>query len=130
MENLFLRALVAKLRFPSSKGFITLEDLFDLPLTDPRKESLNKVYKRLTSQRNKDLGDSLPCVEENSENSQLNLQIQVVNKVSEYRKKVMDTAAKAQATKDRNAKIRLLIEDKKEEAMKNLSVEELEAMLS
>lgn len=122
MEKMFINAARNKYRFPF-KGQITVEDLWDLSVTN-----LDSIYKNLNSQLKTSKEDSL-LTTKNTEDKILEEKIEIIKyivsvKQDEAKKKEDEKAVKAQ-----NARIREIIASKKDAALQDKSVEELQAML-
>lgn len=121
-ENIFISALAQKLRFPY-KGSISTEDLFSLGLTD-----LDFLYKTLTTREKEISGDGL-IKKANPAAKVLELQIAVVKEVFDYRQAEINAKKAKAEVKQRNARIRELIAEKEDEALKNLSADELKKLI-
>ena len=121
-ENIFISALAQKLRFPY-KGSISTEDLFSLGLTD-----LDFLYKTLTTREKEISGDGL-IKKANPAAKVLELQIAVVKEVFDYRQAEINAKKAKAEVRQRNARIRELIAEKEDEALKNLSADELKKLI-
>lgn len=121
-ENIFISALAQKLRFPY-KGSISTEDLFSLGLTD-----LDFLYKTLTTREKEISGDGL-IKKANPAAKALELQIAVVREVFDYRQAEINAKKAKAEVRQRNARIRELIAEKEDEALKNLSADELKKLI-
>jgi len=121
-ENIFISALAQKLRFPF-KGSISTEDLFSLGLTD-----LDFLYKTLTTREKEISGDGL-IKKANPAAKVLELQIAVVREVFDYRQAEINAKKAKAEVRQRNARIRELIAEKEDEALKNLSADELKKLI-
>lgn len=122
--NIFEYATREKLRFPF-KGEISVEDLWDLPLTN-----LDKVYKSLNAQAKQNNEASLISSSvKTAEESRLEAKIEIVR----YIFAVKDNEAKArrQAVEkaEKKQKIMSIIARKQDEALENMSAEDLQKML-
>lgn len=130
MENLFMTASRSKLRFNSSAGPLTVEDLWDLPLTDTRKANLDDVAKSLSKQlkeANEEQSFVKPATAGSNETS---VKFELVLFVIRTKMAERD-AAKARADKEANKqKIMSLIEKKRDQSLENKSAEELQALLN
>lgn len=133
--NIFERAIRGKIRFASSVGGLTVEQLFDLPLTagasrgapPPSLDSVGReIVRGLKSIETESLVETRP----NPEKAMLELQLEIVKHV--IASKQADIAAAA--TRAANAEERrILVEayaDKKTDAIKNLPMEEIEKRLA
>ena len=75
IDNMFEKAARQKIRIPCEKGWLYLEDLFDLSLKE-----LDKIYKILNTQLKTAKEDSLLDVKDTS-TSKLELQVDLVKYV-------------------------------------------------
>lgn len=127
--ELFERAARLKLRFETSIGAITTEDLFDHPLTDARKVNLDDIARGLSRDLKESAVESFVDAPSNA-NSLLQLKLDVVKRVIEIKVANRDAAKKSAETKAKREQLQELIADKKTEGLKSKSVEELEAELA
>lgn len=121
--NIFEFATRNKLRFPF-KGQISVEDLWELPL-----KSLDAIFKTLNAQVKQAKEESL-LETKTAEDTVLEVQIAIIRhivSVKQKEKKLREQAAENKAQRER---IMSIIADKKDEALKNSSIEELEKMLA
>lgn len=121
--NIFEFATRNKLRFPF-KGQISVEDLWELPL-----KSLDAIFKTLSAQVKQAKEESL-LETKTAEDTVLEVQIAIIRhivSVKQEEKKLREQAAENKAQRER---IMSIIADKKDEALKNSSIEELEKMLA
>lgn len=122
MKDLFKIATKKKYRF-NFKGVIAVEDLWDLSLED-----LDKIYRSLKSEERKHSEESL-LKTASKEDTILADKIEIVKLIAEEKIAAQEKAAARAAQKEKNRRIRELVYEKKEAALKEKSVEELEAML-
>lgn len=122
-DNIFITALAQKLRFPY-KGSISTEDLFSLGLTE-----LDTLYKNLKNESDKLSGTGL-IKKVNPAAKTLELQIAVVMDVFNYKQKEIAAKKTATEARQKNARIRELIAKKKEAALENMGIEDLEKLLT
>ena len=117
-----------KLRFPY-KGSISVEELWDLSLSE-----LDKIYENLTAKKAKQSEGKSLLASKSSQNSKeqktLDAQIAIVEYIFKTKNEEMELAKKAQEEKAKQQKIMELIEKKKNEGLENMSLEELQAMLN
>lgn len=127
---LFKEATQKKYRYPSSKGNLSTEDLWDLPLTSKRGDSLNSVAVTL-SRMIKDLGEEsfVPSVPSIPGMKDLQGKLEVVKKVIEQRVAENEALRDAAARKLQREKLKAALADKQEESLKSLSEEELKEKL-
>ena len=122
VENIYKFAVENKIRFPF-KGQISVEDLFDLNL-----ESLDSIYKSLNSQKKKANEESLLATK-SSEDEALEVSIEIVKQIFSQKQKEKEDRIKAAENRAKKQRIAEIIENKKDEALNNLSVEQLQQML-
>jgi hypothetical protein len=127
--EIFEKAARLKLRFDSPKGALSVEDLWDVPLTSGvGKANLDDIAKGLYRQlRDTDATVSfvLP-VEKGSDTVQLKFDI--AKHVIDIRMAERDAAADAAKRKETKARILELIAKKQDDALGGKSLEELLAM--
>ena len=119
--NIFEQASRSKLRF-AHKGQITVEDLWDLPVTE-----LDSVYVGLARTKKALEGDSLLRPRKDSN---LDLSLAVVKHVFETRQAAADAEKSRTATRQRNQKIMEILARKEEDALLDKDPDELRAMLA
>lgn len=122
VENIYKFAVENKIRFPF-KGQISVEDLFDLNL-----ESLDSIYKSLNSQKKKANEESLLATK-SSEDEALEVSIEIVKQIFSQKQKEKEDRIKAAENRAKKQRIAEIIDNKKDEALNNLSVEQLQQML-
>ena len=130
MDNLFLQATREKFRFESSKGDLSVEQLWDLPLTSRTGFDLDTVAKAVNADLKTSNEESFVNVNNNPAVSRLQAKLEVVKAIIEVK------LAQAEATKKRAEKVaerqRLMevLHSKKDQELQGLSVEEIERRLA
>lgn len=123
--NIFEYAAENKLRF-NYRGQITVEDLYDLT-----PQQLDTIYKNLKSEIRKqnDNEDSLLGTKSNEDIS-LTVSVEIIKNI--VNKKLAQAEANKKAAENREQKKKLLaiLEQKQDESLKNMSVEELQKAIS
>lgn len=113
-----------KYRFPF-RGSITVEDLWDLNV-----EQLNAVFKTLNKEKRNTDEESLLDTNRSKEDEALSNRIEIVKHVFEV-KQAEALARREEAQRHaQKQKIMSILADKEDEALKNLSVEELKKLLN
>lgn len=120
--NMFEIATRNKFRFPF-KGMINIEDLWDLSV-----ENLDKVFKCLNAEMKKTKEESLLSTK-SKDDEVLEMKIDIVKYIVEVKQKEKEEREKMFLNKERNKKIMSIIAAKKDEELKNMSVEELQKLL-
>ena len=122
VKNIFKYAAKHALRFPY-KGQVSVEDLFDL-----NTEELNALYKTLKKQQKIDAGESL-IEDKTNEDTQLEVKIAIVTEIFNDKQAAADKAKKTAVRKAQTQKILDIMNQKQNEALSNMTVEELQAQL-
>ena len=122
MEN-FKLATQQKLRFQTNKGVLTVEQLWDLSLTD-----LDGLAVQLQTEY-EESGKKSFLVKRSVKDKTSKLKFDVVLDVLQTKSDEAETAKQKAEDKAYNQKIEALIEEKQEEGLKSKSVKELEKML-
>lgn len=122
MEKMFEFALKNKVRFPY-KGLVSVEDLWDLSVRD-----LDGIFKTLNAQVKKSQEESLLATK-TKEDETLSVQIEIVKHIVKTKLDEAETAKQNKELKEKKQKIMEMIAEKKDEALRSASVEELQAML-
>lgn len=121
-EKIFEYAAKHKLRFPY-RGSITTEDLYDLSPAD-----LDRIYKTLAREAKKNEEESL-LADKKDEDVDLNVKIDIIKHIVTEKLAAIERSKKAAATKMQAEKIRAIIAEKQDAALKEMSPEELNKML-
>ena len=125
---MFEKAARLKLRFQTSKGLLTVEDLFDLPLTSQTgKANLNGIAVALHNKLRVDL--SVSFVEPAKANEADEVAFEIVKHIITTKIAERDAAAAAAAKKEAKQKIMALIDQKQNEALGAKSLDELQELL-
>ena len=122
MEKMFEIATRTKMRFPF-KGLVSVEDLWDLSVKD-----LDSIFKTLNVQVKKSQEESLLATK-TKEDETLAIQIEIVKHIVKTKLDEAETAKQSKELKEKKQKIMEIMAEKKDEALRNASVEELQAML-
>lgn len=120
--NIFEYAVRNKVRFPF-KGMISVEDLWDLSLTN-----LDSIYKTLNKEIKQSEEESLLTTKTDVD-TELEVQIAIVKYIVSVKLEEQEAREKAAAKKAQKQKIMSIIATKEDEALQNTSVEDLRKML-
>lgn len=120
--NIFEYAVRNKVRFPF-KGMISVEDLWDLSLTN-----LDSIYKMLNKQVKQSEEESL-LTTKTSVDTELEVQIAIVKHIVSVKLEEQEARERVAAKKAQKQKIMSIIATKEDEALHNTSVEDLRKML-
>lgn len=127
--SIFEQASRIKVRFDSGQGMLTVEDLWDLPLTHKTRVSLDGVAKKV----NKDLKESQEesfVVSTSTTNKIHQLKMDIVKHVIGVRLEEAKEVEERQQKAIQKQKIMEVIQRKKDEDLESKSMEELEALLN
>lgn len=123
MSDIFKNATKKKYRF-NYRGICGVEDLWDLSL-----ESLDSIYKSLKKQQKENDGESL-LTTVSKEDKVLAEKIEIVKAIVVDKLAAQEKAKNAAKKRAENQRILEIMADKKDAALKEKTLEELQAMLS
>jgi hypothetical protein len=121
---MYKKALRTKLRFSTTKGKLTTEDLFDLSLTDLNNLAISLDKKLSETPRKSFISDIAPDTQEDE------LRFNIVKDVITLKLAERNAAQNAKAKAAEKAQLLEILHRKKNEALENLSVAEIEAKLA
>lgn len=122
MNNLFETAVRRKYRFPLN-GQLTVEDIWDIPL-----ESLDRIFKTLNAQRKQVAEESLLAAKSREDEDLIN-KIEIVKHIVATKVAEKEARDAARARKEQKQKIMSIIDEKKDKALRDMTTEQLEALL-
>lgn len=126
---MFEQATRIKLRFETTRGMVSAEDLWDLPLTSRNGVSLDDLAKQLNKKLKESEEESF-VVKRSTVNAQLQLQFDIVKHVIDVRLQEKETSKKASDLKQKKEKLLALRAEKEDENLKSLSTEDIDKMLA
>ncbi|MEU4692305.1 hypothetical protein [Actinoplanes sp. NPDC023714] len=128
--TIFEKATREKFRYPSTKGLLTTEQLWELPLTAKSGFSLDDVAKAVNAELKAVDTESFVATETNPAKATLEAKLDVVKRVIAVRL-AEDLAAKAAAAKKLEKEKLLAVLGRKQDAvLENLTEEELLARIN
>jgi hypothetical protein len=130
MADLFEKAARLKLRFATPKGFLTVEDLFDLPLTSTTgKANLDdlarELNKELKAKSQESFVEDRPKADEAAQ-----AKFEVVLSVIQTRKEELKAAKVAAEKRDTRQRVLEIIDRKQNAALESKSLEELTTLVN
>lgn len=125
--NIFEQASRRKYRFSTAQGLLSADDLWDLPLTSTRHVNLNSIAIDLHKQI-KDSAEVSFVETKSVTDTDLETKFEIVKYIIEDKKSVIARNNEAATTKEHNARIDSLIASKKDAALAEMSVEDLEKL--
>jgi hypothetical protein len=126
--ELFEKASRAKLRFETSKGNLTVEDLWVLPLSSGRNPSLDGIAISLNKAIKETQEESFVATKSTGDTRTV-LAFEVVKHIIAVRIQENDTKLVAVKDKARKERILGLIADKEDDILKSHDIEELKKLL-
>jgi hypothetical protein len=121
--NLFEIAVRNKYRFPF-RGLVSVEDLWDLSV-----ENLDVIFKELNSQRKRTQEESLLGTK-TVQDKELEVKIDIVKYIVSIKLDEAELRSKDKERKAQQQKIMEIIASKQDQALENMSLEELQRMLN
>lgn len=116
---MFVKASRLKLRFSTSKGMISVEDLWDLPLT-----ALDTIAKNLNKEVKESAEESFIKMK-TSANTLATLRFEIVKHIIEVKLNEAEAAQKRAENKERKAQILALIAEKQNKELSEKSIADL-----
>ena len=126
MEKLFTDATRLKLRFNTVVGVLSVEDLWDLPLESKNKVNLDSIAIALHRELKDTKEESF--ISKSKANPILEMKLDIVKYIIGVKLQESEDRAKAKVKSEQRAKIADLIEEKQNESLKSLSLDELKAL--
>lgn len=126
---MFEKASRLKLRFESPRGMLSVEELWDIPLTNKNGMNLDEIAKTIFMKLRDDVNISF--VNDNSEtkDDMMQLKFDIIKHIIDIKKSERNAHDLDTKKKEENKKIMALIAEKQDDALKGKSIEELQAML-
>lgn len=130
MEKIFQEGTRSKIRFATSKGLLSIEEIWDLPLTskndDPNLDDLAiMLHKELREK------DEISFVKTPAKaNHVTRLQFEIVKAIIEVKIAEREAAKDLAVRNDKKAKIMDILARKKDQALEQASEEDLQKMLN
>lgn len=128
--DIFKQATKLKLRFSSVRGDLTVEDLWDLPLTSKSNLSLDGVGKPIQKALRESDEDSLVDVPTTSKNELNSLRLAVIKEIISVKQEENLIKQNQAAIESQKALLKQALASKKVDEINSLSVEEIEKRLA
>ena len=126
--NIFERATKGKLRFNTIKGNCSVEDLWDLPLTNTKGLSLDHLameyYKKLQESETKSFVTKV-----SNTNTETKLKFDIVKHIIDVKMEAQEAETKRLAKKAQKDQIMGIIARKQDEALEGKSIDELQKIM-
>lgn len=127
MENLFIQASKLQLRFSSSKGLLSTEDLWTLSLRDLDKMAV-KIHSTVSSGSSSFLKN--PNRNETAEHKEQKLRLEILKAVIDIKQNENEAKLEKSKTEAQKTFLKDLLQKKKLEEMESLSTEDIEKQLA
>lgn len=130
MSEIYKAAAKRKLRFPSSRGALTVEQVMDLPMTSTTgRLSIKAIATPIAEKLQKGKSSLLDFFNAPATDPEASLQMAIIEDIvaTKQQENIAKSSAKAKETE--KAQLQTLLVAKKAEAMGALSVAELEAKI-
>lgn len=127
---MFEKAIKQKLRFDSNRGQLTTEDLWDLPLTSRNSFDLDTIAKAVNFKIKESQEESFVKVRSNPAQDKLTLQLDILKYIIADKMQEAETKATTVARQQQRQKLEEVLASKQDDALKGLSVEELQAQIN
>ena len=128
--DIFKQATKLKLRFSSVRGDLTVEDLWDLPLTSKSNLSLDGVGKPIQKALRESDEDSLVDVPTTSKNELNSLRLALIKEIISVKQEENLIKQNQAAIESQKALLKQALASKKVDEINSLSVEEIEKRLA
>ena len=128
--DIFKQATKLKLRFSSVRGDLTVEDLWDLPLTSKSNLSLDGVGKPIQKALRESDEDSLVAVPTTSKNELNSLRLAIIKEIISVKQEENLIKQNQAAIESQKALLKQALASKKVDEINSLSVEEIEKRLA
>ena len=128
VSDLFLIASRQKFKFNSTKGLLSVEDLWDLPLqSQTGKASLDEIARELHNKLKEDT--EISFVTPKSSDTTVQQKFDIVKFIIDTRIAEREAAVNERARADRRAKLMEVIERKENDILNNMNIEDLKKLL-
>lgn len=128
--DIFKQATKLKLRFSSVRGDLTIEDLWDLPLTSKSNLSLDGVGKPIQKALRESDEDSLVAVPTTSKNELNSIRLAIIKEIISVKQEENLIKQNQAAIESQKALLKQALASKKVDEINSLSVEEIEKRLA
>lgn len=128
--NLFETATRKAYRFPSSKGLLTVEDLWNLPLQSRSGFDLDNVAKTINAELRAQKEESFVDEASSPVKAELELKLEIVKHIIATFKAENAASRTAAERREQREQLMKILESKKVEGLQSLSIEELQSKIA
>ena len=127
---MFEKASRLRLRFMSPKGMLSVEDLWDLPLTSTTgKANLDDIARTLDSALKSNNNVSFVVTNSNNENAVVKLQFDIVLHIISTKIAENEAALKAKGNREKKQQLLEILERKQNAQVEAMSADEIRKMI-
>lgn len=127
--NIFEQATRRAIRFESTKGDLSVEQLWDLPLQSRNQFDLDTIAKTVNRQLNDVTEESFVSVRENPAKETLSLKLELVKHIISVKLQEAEEARNRANKASEKEKLLRLLDEKQNEALRALTPEEIQERL-
>ena len=127
--NIFEQATRRAIRFESTKGDLSVEQLWDLPLQSRNQFDLDTIAKTVNRQLNDVTEESFVSVRENPAKETLSLKLEIVKHIISVKLQEAEEARNRANKASEKEKLLRLLDEKQNEALRALTPEEIQERL-
>lgn len=127
--NIFEQATRRAIRFESTKGDLSVEQLWDLPLQSRNQFDLDTIAKTVNRQLNAVTEESFVSVRENPAKETLSLKLELVKHIISVKLQEAEEARNRANKASEKEKLLRLLDEKQNEALRALTPEEIQERL-
>lgn len=130
MSNNFKAAAQQKVRFPSVRGFLAVEQLFDLPLTSKNGFDLDTVAKDVNKLLKEQAEESFVSTSPNPQTAVYQMMLEIVKEIIADRLAEAAVASVQRANAEKRQRLLALLDEKNHDELKGLSKQEIQDQLN
>lgn len=127
---MFEKATRQKYRFPSTKGELTVEQLWDLPLQARGGFDLDSIAKTVNAELKSVTEESFVQTNSNPKKAPLEAKLEILKHIIKVKQEEAAAAAKRVATQEEIRKLEDVLARKSDQQLEGLSPEEIQAKLA
>jgi hypothetical protein len=127
---MFEKASRTKLRFPSNRGDLAVEQLWDLPLTSKTGFDLDTIAREVNQSLKAATEDSFVTVRVNPQKTRFELSLDILKHIIQVKLVEADDVLKASARKAEKNRLIEILDQKKDQDLLGLSTEELQKKIA
>ena len=130
MNDIFEYATRNKIRYKTSMGNITVEDLWDLPLTSARGESLDKIAKGVNKELKAEEEESFVVTSTNKNKRLLEVQLEILKHIIAYKIGLQETQRNRSAIAEERRRLTEILAQKEDEQLMSQSADDIRKQLA